>query len=122
MLAQLIIGCYDQKTASRKVAEYVDFDHAGDLNNRRSMTGYAFSFGGGLISWKSVLQSTVALSTTEAECMATTNATKEAAWLKGLVEELSFKQDAIQLQCDSQSAIFFTKNQVFHASSKHIAI
>ena len=86
---------YDQKTASKKVAGYVDSDHAGDLDKRRSMTCYAFSFGGGLISWKSVLQSTVALSTIEAEYMATTNAAKEAIWLKGLVEELGFKQDAI---------------------------
>ena len=59
------------------------------------MIGYAFSFGGGLISWKSVLQSTVALSTMEAEYMATTDAAKKAVWLKGLVEELGFKHDAI---------------------------
>ena len=43
-------------------------------------------------------------------------------WLKGLVEELGFKQNAIQLQCDIQSAIFFAKNQVFHAKSKHIVV
>lgn len=86
------------------------------------MTDYAFTFGGGLISWKSILQATVALSTTEAEYMTTTEAAKEAMRLKGLVEELGFKQDVVQLQCDSQSAIFLAKNQVLHARSKHIDI
>ena len=54
--------------------------------------------------------------------MASTDATQEAVWLKGLVEELGFKHDVIQLQCDSQSAIFLAKNQVFHARTKHIAV
>ena len=75
-----------------------------------------------MISWKSILRYTVALSTTEAEYMATTDVAKEVVWLKGLVEELGFKQDVVQLQCDSQSAIFLTKNQVFHIRSEHIAV
>ena len=48
------------------VYEYVDVDYAGDLDKRRSTTGYVFTLAGGVISWMSKLQETVALSTTEA--------------------------------------------------------
>ena len=48
------------------VARYVDFDYAGDLDKRRSLIGYMFTIGGYAISWKTTLQSTVALLTTKA--------------------------------------------------------
>ncbi|KAK3012368.1 hypothetical protein RJ639_012260 [Escallonia herrerae] len=83
---------FDRDGAKGEVSGFVDFDYAGDLDSRRSTTGYVFTFYGGPICWKSVLQSTTALSTTEAEYMALTEAAKEALWLKGLVEELGFKQ------------------------------
>ncbi|KAG8481237.1 hypothetical protein CXB51_026062 [Gossypium anomalum] len=59
------------------VIGYVDADFAGDLDRRRSLTGYVFTIGGCAISWKATLQTTVALSTTEAEYMAITEACKE---------------------------------------------
>ena len=71
------------------VAGYVDYDYVGDLNKRRSLTEYVFTIGGCAISWKTTLESTVALSTTEAEYMALTEACKEVFWLKGLFGELS---------------------------------
>ncbi|KAK3027969.1 hypothetical protein RJ639_039436 [Escallonia herrerae] len=83
---------FDRNGAKGEVSGFVDSDYAGDLDSRRSTTGYVFTFYGGPICWKSVLQSTTALSTTEAEYMALTEAAKEALWLKGLVEELGFKQ------------------------------
>ncbi|KAK4394560.1 Retrovirus-related Pol polyprotein from transposon TNT 1-94 [Sesamum angolense] len=43
-----------------------------------------------LLSWKSQLQNIVALSTTEAEYIATTEAFKEAIWLKGILTEIGF--------------------------------
>ncbi|KAK3009917.1 hypothetical protein RJ639_011487, partial [Escallonia herrerae] len=87
---------FDHDGAKGEVSGFVDSDYAGDL---------------GPICWKSVLQSTTTLSTTEAEYMALTEAAKEALWLKGLVEELGFKQCGVLLQCDSQSALDLAKNQ-----------
>jgi len=113
---------FDQKEASEDVVGYVDSDYAGNLDSRRSMTGYAFMFSGGPVCWKSTLQDTVALSTTEAEYMAVTEAAKEAVWLKGLVSELGFMQDSVLLHCDSQSAIHLAKNQVYSARTKHIDV
>jgi len=101
---------------------YVDSDYAGDLDRRRSTTGYIFTLVGSAVSWKSTLQSIVALSTTEAEYMAAAEAVKEAIWLKGLVAELSLVQLESTLRCDSQSAIHLMKNQRFHERTKHIDV
>ncbi|KAG8488507.1 hypothetical protein CXB51_016436 [Gossypium anomalum] len=70
------------------VIGYVDTDFAGDLDRRRSLTGYVFTIRGCVISWKATLQTTVALSTTEVEYMAITEACQEAILLKGLFSEL----------------------------------
>jgi len=58
------------------VRGYVDSDFAGDLEKRKSITGYVFIIAGGAVSWVSKLQTVVALSTTEAGYMATTQACK----------------------------------------------
>ena len=56
----------------------LDISIRGDLDKKRSLTGYVFTIGGCAISWKATLYSIVALSTTEAEYMAVTEACKEA--------------------------------------------
>ena len=60
---------------------YVDADMVGDKYIRRSTTGYVFTVGGTTVSWISKLQQVVALSTTEAEYVAATEASKEMIWL-----------------------------------------
>ncbi|KAL9261973.1 Retrovirus-related Pol polyprotein from transposon TNT 1-94-like protein [Drosera capensis] len=105
------------------VVGYVDSDYAGDLDKRRSLTGYVFILGGSAGSWRATLQDTVALSTTEAEYMATAEATKEALWLNRLVEELGVKQEESSvIFCDNQSAVQLTKNTMYHERTKHIDI
>ncbi|KAH9684519.1 Integrase catalytic domain-containing protein [Citrus sinensis] len=101
---------------------YCDSDFAGDLDKRRSTTSYLFILGGGPVSWRSILQSTIALSTTEAEYMAATEAVKEAIWLKGLLGDLGVIQENIAVFCDNQSAIFLAKNQTYHARTNHIDV
>ena len=100
----------------------MDLDYAGNIDDRRSTTSYVFTLSGGPIYWRSTLQSLVAMSTTEVEYMAVAEATKEALWLKGLVKELGLNQGGVQLHCDSQSAIYLAKHQVYHARTKHIDV
>jgi ATP-binding cassette subfamily B (MDR/TAP) protein 1 len=69
---------------------YTDSDYAGDLDRRRSVTGYVFTVGSCAVSWKAVLQHVVVLSTTEAEYMAIAEACKELIWLKGLCDAPDF--------------------------------
>ncbi|KAH9668968.1 hypothetical protein KPL70_021600 [Citrus sinensis] len=105
-----------------EVAGFVDSDYAADKDRRRSITGFVFTMCGGAISWKSSLQSMVALSTTEAEYIALTEAVKEAIWLRGLVSELGFKQKVVKVSCDSSSAIQLSKNPKYHERTKHIDV
>ena len=105
-----------------QVNGFVDSDYAGDIDTRRSQTGYVFQIGGCTVSWKSNLQSIVALSTTEAEYIACTEAIKEALWLKGITREFGIEQNSVSLYSDSQSALHLSKNMMFHERTKHIDV
>ncbi|RDX71499.1 hypothetical protein CR513_49143, partial [Mucuna pruriens] len=83
------------------VRGYVDSDFAGDVDKRKSTTGYVFTIAGGAVSWLSKLQDVIALSTTEAEYMAATQACKEAIWIKKVMEELGHKKQKIYVYYDS---------------------
>ncbi|GJX06108.1 hypothetical protein Tco_0194040 [Tanacetum coccineum] len=76
----------------------------------------------GAVSWQSRLQKCVAMSTTEAEYMAATEACKELLWLKRFLQELGFKQQRYAVLCDNKSAIHLAKNSMFHKRTKHIDI
>ena len=67
------------KTGKRRLLQgYIDANYAGDLDQGRSTTSYVFTIAERAISWKTELQDTVALSTIEAEYIATVEASKEA--------------------------------------------
>ena len=66
---------------------YVDLDMASDKDSRRSTTRYVFSIGGTTVSWISKLQKVVALSKTEADYVAATEASKKMIWLQRFMEE-----------------------------------
>ncbi|CAJ2644771.1 copia-type polyprotein [Trifolium pratense] len=55
---------------SLKLVGWSDSNYAGDLNDRKSTSGYVFMLGSGAISWSSKKQAIVTLSTTEAEYVA----------------------------------------------------
>jgi hypothetical protein len=64
----------------------------------------------------------VALLTIEAEYMAATHASKEAVWLQRLCSGIGLVQQAVRLDCDSQSAIFLEKNLAYHSKTKNIDV
>ena len=101
---------------------YCDADFAGDVDTRRSTTGYVFVLNGGAISWSSRRQPTVALSTAEAEYMAAAHAIKEALWLRKLFADLRVPMSAIDLRSDNQAAIALLKNPIASNRSKHIDV
>ena len=74
------------------------------------------------VSWQSKLQKCVALSTTEAEYIAATEAAKEMLWMKIFVQELGLMQDEYVVFCDSQSAMDLSKNTSYHSRTKHIDV
>ena len=92
---------------------FCDSDYAANLDNRKSQSGYIFTLFGTTISWKSNLQSVVALSTTEAEYIALTEASKEGKWLQRILQDLGMELEAVRINCDSNSAICLAKHQMF---------
>ena len=76
------LGLTYKKSDSNSCVGFSDSDWAGDLDDRKSTSGYIFQVGGTAISWKSRKQSCVALSTAEAEYIALSLAAQEAIWLR----------------------------------------
>ena len=112
--------CYGK--GQMELQGFCDSDMAGDVDTRKSTSGYVFTLAGGAVSWCSRLQRIVALSTTEAEYISATEASKEAIWLARLCSEFGLPDKAPVLGCDSQSAICLAKNAMFHARTKHIDV
>jgi hypothetical protein len=102
---------------------YTDSDWAGSIADRISTSGCCFNLGSAMISWQSRKQSSIALSTAEAEYIAVCYASYEAIWLRKLLTGLfDLEMEATTILCDNQSCIKMTENLVFHDRSKHIEI
>ena len=102
---------------------YCDADYASDTDSRRSVTGYVVMLANAPVSWKSVQQKTVALSTMEAEYMAIGEAVREVKYLRQLMNELGCcQQGPTRIFSDSMSAIELAKNAKHHERSKHIDV
>ena len=102
---------------------YSDSDHAGDIDTSKSTSGILFFLGECLVSWQSIKQQVVALSSCEAEYMAASAASTQALWLARLLSDLLGRDTgAVELRVDSKSALALAKNPVFHERSKHIRV
>jgi hypothetical protein len=115
---------YDGKRPLEFVG-YVDSDWASDPNGRRSVSGYAFTLGGNLISWSAKKQPTVALSSTEGEYMAATHAACETIFVRSFISSLNFDFDGpTTLFMDNQSAmaIAFSTVAAHNSRTKHIDV
>lgn len=82
-----------------------------------------FLASGGAITWKSKKQTTIALSSTEAEYVALSEAARETCWLRNLYDELGYTQKyPMVIRGDNDGSIAMAKNHQFHSRSKHVAI
>ena len=72
---------------------YSDADWGGDINDRKSTSGYIFKLNGGAVSWRSKKQTCVALSTAEVEYIALSAAAQESLWLNQLISELTTSEN-----------------------------
>jgi reverse transcriptase-like protein len=94
-----------------------------NADDRKSTSGYVFITGNGAVTWRSKKQTTVALSSTEAEYVSLSEAAREACWLRHLYAELGFPQSAPTLiKGDNDGSIAMAKNPQFHKRPKHIDI
>ena len=101
---------------------WCDADWAGDIDTRRSTTGFIFKLGDGAIAWSSKRQGIVTVSTAESEYTAACAAAREASWLRQLAAALDVRVDIVPLMSDSQAAIAMTKNLSVSARTKHMDV
>jgi hypothetical protein len=102
---------------------FADSDWAGDLDERKSRSGYIILLHKSPIIWSSKLQVSVALSSTEAEYVALSLSARDVIWLRNLLHELGFCQKTpTKIYEDNQSCIKIAISRKQLPGTKHIDI
>lgn len=107
---------------------YSDADFANNRDDRTSMSGQIIFIDNVPISWRSIKQKSVSLSSMESEFIALTEATKELIWLQNILNECKtyelISENIIKavLLIDNQAAIDFVKSPVENYRTKHIDV
>ena len=102
---------------------YTDSDFQSDMDSRKLISGNVFTLGGGAIDWRSIKQTCVADSTMEAEYVATSEAAKEAVWLRNFLKDLAVVpaiEMSLTMFCDNSGAVANSKEPRSHKKAKHI--
>ena len=100
---------------------YTDSDWAGDRETRRSVSGYIIFFMNCPVAWKSKQQGSVALSSTEAEYYALSEAAKEIKFISQALVSLGMKvRYPIIVKVDNVGAIFMAENITATNRTRHI--
>lgn len=123
MKGTLGFGVFYRRKEVSELMVYTDSDYAGDIDDRRSTSGYAFLLSGGAVAWASKKQPVVTLSTIEAEFVAAAYCACQCVWMRRILEEFGLAQSgSTTIMCDNSSAIKLSKNPVLHGRSKHIDV
>ena len=116
-------GIMYKKGSLNDLVAYTDNDYAGDLNDRKSTSGYIFLLSSGAVSWISKKQPIVTLSTTEAEFVAAAGCASQVVWMRRVLHQLGHTQKKSTIvMCDNNYMIKLSKNPVMHGRSKHIDV
>ena len=112
-------------TLNSQLHGYCDADYTSDKAERKSVSRNAFFFASRVILHSLKRQTTVALSTTEAEYYALAKAVAESLWLQMILSELLYKGPEIKqlrIYGDNQSLLNLAENPEFHQRTKHIDV
>eukprot|EP00253_Pinus_taeda_P032884 PITA_32884 len=116
-------GIHYSPKASPLLVGFIYFDCVDDPDDRKSTPSYVFTLGSRPITWACKKQSSITLSSIDAEYCGVIEASKEALWLPQILLEFGFQQQHLTtLWCDNQSVIQLCKNLVQHQHNKHIEI
>lgn len=116
-------GIWYKRGGNGELQVYTDSDFAGDVESRKSTSGYVFLMDNAAVAWLSKKQPIVTLSTTEAEYVSASVCACQAVWFKRILEELGHHiLGGTTIWCDNTSTIKLSKNQVFHGRCKHIGV
>ncbi|KAI7933571.1 hypothetical protein MJO28_009171 [Puccinia striiformis f. sp. tritici] len=120
------VGLVFNKEATLSISAHVDSDWGNCPDTRRSATGYVVLTNKQLLSWKASRQSTVSLSSTEAEYKALSDLGREISWISSLLSELflGYEPKNIPVGVDNQGAIDLARSEISQNSfrTKHMNI
>ncbi|GKF33946.1 hypothetical protein Tco_0107146, partial [Tanacetum coccineum] len=89
---------------------YCDAGFETDRDDTKSQTGYVFVLNGGIVDWKSSKQSTTAMSATESEYIAASEAAMEAVWIRKFISGLGIVptiNEPLNMYCDNSAAVHY---------------
>ncbi|KAF2297864.1 hypothetical protein GH714_004239 [Hevea brasiliensis] len=114
-----LIGCLLYLSVTKPDAMY----ETSMLSRFMQAPSSCFILGSGMVSWSSKKQEIVAQSTVEAKYIAAASAVSQAIRLRKMLVDLKcYELHAIEILCDSKSALAMVKNIIFHGKTKHIKI
>jgi hypothetical protein len=115
-------GIWYPKGSTFDLIGYSDSDYAGCKVDRKSTSGTCQFLGRSLVSWSSKKQTSVALSTVEAEYVAAGQCCVQLLWIRQTLRDFGYNMSKVPLLCDNESAICLADNPVEHNCTKHIDI
>ena len=105
------------------ISGYTDAGFQSNLDDFRSQSGLVFCLNGGVVSWRSSKQDTVADYTIEAEYIASSDVAKEAIWIQNFIFRLGIVPsitNPVDVYYDNNGAIAQAKEPRSHQRSKQI--
>ncbi|GJT76688.1 retrovirus-related pol polyprotein from transposon TNT 1-94 [Tanacetum coccineum] len=114
------MGLWYPEDSGFELTTFLDVDHAGCIDTRKSTYGGIQFLGDKLVSWMSKKQDYIVMSSAEAEYMALFVSCAQVIWMRTQLKDYGFNYNKIPLYCDSQSAIAISCNPVQHSCTKHI--
>nr|KYP62632.1 Copia protein [Cajanus cajan] len=119
-IANLGINFY--KSQNFSLLGYCDVDYAGDNWERKNTSGRCHFLDRCLVSWTRKRQSTISLSTCEAEYVAPGQCLTQLLWIKNQLKDYDIYESSIPVLCDNTTIISISKNPILHSRTKHIEI
>ncbi|GJU74745.1 ribonuclease H-like domain-containing protein [Tanacetum coccineum] len=114
------MGLWYPKDSGFELIAFLDADHAGCLDTRKSTSGGIQFPGDKLVSWMPKKQDCTAMSSAKAEYVALSVGCAQVMWMRTHLKDYGFNYNKILLYCDYQSAIAISCNPVQHSRTKHI--
>nr|GEV28757.1 retrovirus-related Pol polyprotein from transposon TNT 1-94 [Tanacetum cinerariifolium] len=117
------MGLWYLKDTGYKLTAFLDSDHAGCLDSRKSTSGGIQFLGGDkLVSWSSKKQDRTLMYSSRAEYVSLSACCAQVLWIRTQLTDYGFHFDKIPMYSDSKAAIAISCNPVPHSRTKHIDV
>jgi hypothetical protein len=114
------LGLWYLKGSHFDLIDYLDVDYAGCKEDSKSTSRTCQFLGRSLVSWSSKKQTSVALSTNEAEYVTASSCCAQFLWMWQTLKDYGYTMNQVPILCDNESAIKIAYNPSEHSRTKHI--